>query len=95
MPQGIANINFNDNLLADMARDYLKKYYDHRLKPVWLTRSDIKKITGMKSDKWIRDHIDNNPYVIANGLKFDVTNGTKTVPRYHEEIREFLKRFGR
>jgi hypothetical protein len=61
-----------------------------------LTRADIKKITGMKSDWWIREHIDNDPYVKANGLKFDVTEEAgRAVPRYHAEIREFLKRFGR
>jgi hypothetical protein len=92
----IAQIIVNDDLIADLAKQYLKNFYDARLEKEWLSRSDIKQITGMKSDWWIREHIDNDPYVKAHGLKFDVTEeGGRAVPRYHKEIREFLKKFGR
>jgi hypothetical protein len=95
MATAVANINFNDDLLVEMAKQYLKKYYDQHLEQEWLTRDDIKQITKIKSDYWIRTHIDNDPYVIANGLKFEVTDGKRNIPRYHKEIREFLKKFGK
>lgn len=91
----VATIKVNDDLVAEIAKEYLKNYYDSRLEREWLTRSDIKAITQMKSDTWVRDHVDNDPYVRENGLVFYVTDGRKSIPRYHKEIREFLKRFGK
>ena len=92
----LVNLQVNDDLVADLTKRYLNDYFTKVLEPEWLTRADIKQITGMKSDWWIRKHIDNDPYVKAHGLKFDVTeDGGRVVPRYHVEIREFLKKFGR
>lgn len=92
----LVSINVDDGLVRELTAQYVKQYCQQHLEREWYTRADIKAITQMKSDQWVRDHVDNNPYVRSRGLVFYVTSehSGKQVPRYHKEIREFLARFG-
>ena len=92
----VVSVQVNDDLVRELTKEYVRQYCEAHLETEWLTRADIKAITQMKSDQWIREHIDNAPYVRAHGLVFYVTSegSGKQVPRYHKEIREYLSQFG-
>jgi hypothetical protein len=86
------SIQVDDQYMEKYAKEYIKKLYDERLKPEWLTISDLEKITRHKR-AWIMDNIIYDPYVRNN--KIAKKESDSKVAQWivdAERIRPFLKR---
>lgn len=90
----VANIVVDEEILLKYAREFLEEFYSKHLQKDWYTREEIMFKTGMKSHDWIRENIDNHPYIKERGIKFNLSESVRSEPRYTKEIDEFLAKFG-
>lgn len=86
-------IQFDEKWLKELALEYLEEFYERKLETEWYTRDEIKRKTSIKSDKWIRENIDNHPYVVEHELVVNLSDGERSSVRYKKGIIEFLEKY--
>lgn len=85
-------IHLNNKWLEDYAKEYINKLYAEKLKPEWLTISDLEHITSRKR-QWVMENIIYDPYVRENGIaKRDSDSKKAQWLIDSERIRPFLKK---
>ncbi len=89
----VANVVVNEDYLKELVDQRALEFLEKHLFKNWYTRQDIKQKTGITSDEWIRDHIDNHPYVKEHKLKFTVSDANNAPPRYLRGIDYFLDNY--
>ena len=90
----VAQVVVDEEVLLSHADKFLEEFYTRHLTKDWYTRKEIMFKTGIKSHDWVRDNIDNHPYVVERGIKFNLGDSANSEPRYTKAIDEFLEKFG-
>lgn len=90
----IVNVVVREEFVREVTAERVEAYLEKFLPRMWYTRKDIKFMTNKKSDDWIRENIDNHPYVIKHGLAFPDNDSQRAAMNYTRGIIDFLEKFG-